>query len=390
MKGRWLIASGAFVSMSFNGMMRTVLGAALPAIRSSLQLNLVQAGTLTAFLQLGFSVAVFVGGPLSDLIKKSRLLMLGCLLMGIHLILFGFSTAFGLSLIVIGWVGIGGGLIESSSNPLLIQLFPGRESTVMNLHHFFFAAGSLVGPLIVGAVLANQISWKWAYWGFGIFVLLIFFFYIFVFGRLPSPAGGGGFEKKLFVRLLRERVFLTVFFLTFLANGVQNGVAYWTVTFLKETKGFPIALAGATLSLFFACLAVGRLLTSYLITKFQDAVYLLGLFTLVLITLVGAAIAPGKWAIPFLGACGLVQAGVFPSLLAMTGKIYPNTPGTAMGLAATGAGLGAMTVPWLMSLIAQLTDLRIGFFSFGAFIFLSIVLMSLNLRTLSLATHPPS
>ncbi len=152
-----MVTSGAFTSMSFLGMSRTFLGTALPAIRSSLELTILQAGTLTALLQLGFSAAVFIGGPISDVFKKSTVLMLGCLFMGINLILFGFSEWFWLNLIGIAFIGIGGGLIESSSNPLLIQLFPGKESMVMQLHHFFFALGSLAGPLIMGAVLAKAI-----------------------------------------------------------------------------------------------------------------------------------------------------------------------------------------------------------------------------------------
>jgi hydrogenase/urease accessory protein HupE len=46
--GRWMIPLGAFISMSFLGMSRTFLGTALPWIRSSFDLNLLQAGTLTA------------------------------------------------------------------------------------------------------------------------------------------------------------------------------------------------------------------------------------------------------------------------------------------------------------------------------------------------------
>ena len=241
---RWVVTSGAFVSMSFIGMSRTFLGTALPAIRSSLELTLLQAGTLTALLQLGFTIAVFVGGPLSDVLKKSSILLLGCLLMGFNLVLFGFSDWFWISLIGVGLIGIGGGLIESSSNPLLIQLFPGKESTVMNLHHFFFAAGSLAGPLIMGAVLVKLIPWQWGYMGFGLFVLLIFFF--LATQRISSPK----YDKprsnmEMIERLFKEKTFLVLFFITFFGSGVQNGIGYWMVTFLKETKGVSIALASA-------------------------------------------------------------------------------------------------------------------------------------------------
>ena len=269
---RWMISSGAFVSMSFLGMSRTFLGTAFPAIRSSLDLTILQAGTLTALLQLGFTTAVFIGGPISDIIKKSSILMLGCLLMGASLILFGFSDWFWLGLIGITFIGIGGGLIESSSNPLLIQLFPGRESMVMNLHHFFFAMGSLGGPLIMGVALSKSIPWQWVYMGFGFFVLTIFLFIFFQ--RASAPPKRGGFDMRPIGRLMTDKTFLSLFFITFFNSGTQNGICFWMVTFLKETKGLPIALASASLSLFFVCVAVGRLFSSGLITRFHETNYL--------------------------------------------------------------------------------------------------------------------
>jgi len=377
------MVSGAFVSMSFLGMSRTFLGTALPAIRSSFELNILQAGTLTALLQLGFSIAVLVGGPISDIFKKQSILMLGCLLMGINLILFGFSEWFWINLLGITLIGIGGGLIESSSNPLLIQLFPGRESMVMNLHHFFFALGSLAGPLIMGAVLVRAIPWQWAYIGFGLFALSISLFLLL---QKSAPSlKKSSFETKHIKGLLQESTFLLLFFVAFLNSGVQNGIAFWMVTFLKDIKGLPISLASYSLFTFFACLALGRLFSSYLITRFHETTYLLSLFSLLLIGLFFAVFSPGKWSIPFFALCGLGHSGVFPSLLGMTGKIYSDIPGTAMGILATGAGLGSVVVPWLMSLVSQMTTLRVGFLSFEVFVILSIVLMSTHFKSLSLA-----
>ena len=386
--GRWMMVSGAFISMSFIGMSRTFLGTALPAIRSSLDLNILQAGTLTALLQLGFSIAVLVGGPISDIFKKQFILMLGCLLIGINLILFGFSEWFWINLLGITLIGIGGGLIESSSNPLLIQLFPGRESMVMNLHHFFFALGSLTGPLIMGAVLVRAIPWQWAYIGLGLFALSIFLFLLLQ--KSSASRKQNGFETKRIKCLLRENNFLLLFFVTFFNSGVQNGIAFWMVTFLKDIKGLPISLASYSLFIFFACLALGRLFSSYLITRFHETTYLLSLFSLLLIGLFFAVSSPGKWSIPFFALCGLGHSGVFPSLLGMTGKIYSELPGTAMGILATGGGLGSVVVPWLMSLVSQMTTLNSGFLSFEIFVILCILLMGIQVKSLKKRMPPAS
>ena len=380
----WLITSGAFVSMSFIGMSRTFLGTALPAIRSSLGLTLLQAGTLTALLQLGFTTAVFVGGPISDIFKKSSILMAGCLFMGVNLLLFGLSRWFWLNLVGIALIGVGGGLIESSSNPLVIQLFPGRESMVMQLHHFFFAVGSLGGPLIMGAVLAGAAPWQWAYIGFGLFALSTFLF-ILLQKRAVLPKRSG-FKMEQIGRLMAEKTFLALFFVTFLNSGIQNGICFWMVTFLQETRGFPIALASSSLFLFFVCVAVGRLFLSYLLTRFHEATYFLGAYSLLFMSLFFSIYAPGRTAIPFFALSGFALSGVFPSLLGMTGKIYSEIPGTAMGILATGAGFGSIIIPWLVSLVSQLIGLQAGFLSFEVFVGLCIALMAIQLNHLKRLT----
>jgi len=377
---RWLITSGAFICMSFIGMSRTFLGTGLPAIRSTLELNILQAGTLTAVLQFGFSVAVFIGGPISDAFKKRTVLILGCLSMGANLLLFGFSEWFWLNLVGIAFIGIGGGLIESSSNPLMIQLFPGREATVMQLHHFFFAVGSLAGPVIMGAVLMRSLPWQWAYMGFGLFVLMVFLFLLIQ--KTSTPPKKSGFELKLVGRLVTKKTFLFLFFVTFFISGIQNGICFWMVTFLKETKGFSIPLASSSLFLFFACLALGRLFSSYLLTRFHETTYILSLLSLLFVSLPLSVFAPGKWAIPFFALSGSALSGIFPSILGMTGKIYSEIPGTAMGILATGAGLGSIVLPWLMSLISQLTNLKAGFLSFEVFVVCCAVLMGVQFHHL--------
>jgi fucose permease len=384
LEGKKRITLGAFLSQALLGMSRTFLGTALPAIRATFDLNLLQAGTFPALLQLGFSLAVFAGGPLSDTLEKRRMLASGGLLIGFSLVLFGCSGWLGASLVCIALVGVAGGLIESSSNPLLVQLFRGRESSVMNIHHFFFAVGSLSGPLLVGSALAGGFTWQEAYLGYGLAAILISGI-LFLPGippiRLDRP-----FDPHGMVALLRDPTFLTLFAITFLSVGTQNSIAYWLVTFLKDGKGYSIGLAGTALSMFFVCLAIGRLVTSYLITRFRETAYLLALFFLVIITLAFVIAIPGVGALPFIGLCGLAQAGVFPSLLGRAGRIYAKTPGTALGLIATGTGVGSMVIAWLVSLVAQLAGLYAGFAFLEIVLGLCILLMIFHIRQLAAQT----
>jgi nitrate/nitrite transporter NarK len=53
-----------------------------------------------------------------------------------------------------------------------------------------------------------------------------------------------------------------------------------------------------------------------------------------------------------------------------------------MGLIATGAGLGAMVVPWLMSAVSQWTDLKVGFLFFEIFVLACFALLAVNQKSL--------
>jgi fucose permease len=154
---------------------------------------------------------------------------------------------------------------------------------------------------------------------------------------------------------------------------------------LKEERGFAISLASASLSLFFVCMAVGRLLSSYITTKLQDVVYLISLFSLFFVSLLITASVSGLWTIPFLMLCGFAQSSVFPCLLALAGKLYPENPGTAMGLVSTGGGLGAMCVPWLLALVSQLTSLQTGFLFLDVFVLICLGLMGLGFKGFKMA-----
>ena len=106
------------------------------------------------------------------------------------------------------------------------------------------------------------------------------------------------------------------------------------------------------------------------------------MFSLVLITLAFIIALPGLGAVPFIGLCGLAQAGVFPSLLGRAGRLYSNTPGTALGLIATGTGLGSMVIAWLISLVSQLAGLHAGFAFLELAYLLCVALMIYHIRRL--------
>jgi len=111
-----ILTISAFLSLAMVGFFHTILGTALPAIRLSLDMDMAQAGLMGSAAWLGFTLAVFAGGTLSDFFPRQRVLMVASLMIGFSAIFFGMWPAFGLNCFLIGVLGAGtGGIVRSKA-----------------------------------------------------------------------------------------------------------------------------------------------------------------------------------------------------------------------------------------------------------------------------------
>jgi len=341
------------------GMSMGFLGPSLPSLRDSLKIDLESAGLFTAGIQFGYGLMGTVGGILSDLFRGERVLASGCVFLGGSALLFGLWQSYPLNLILVTLTGIGSGLILGSSHAVLVGLHPQRKGSILNFHHIFAASGSLIAPLIIGYLLSRRGRWQSGYEGLGLFVLLLAVFLTFV--RAPKGETRNQVRFKLIGRLARQKNFIFIVLVDFLSMGTQFSVIYLSVTFLKEAKGFSVITASAVLSAFFTLMILGRLICGWLSSRTSNThIILVLLFLLVMISLIGWR---GRGWISAVGIMmtGLAISGIFPSLVALTGEIYHDMAGTAMGFIVMMSGFGGMFFCWLTALISQKTDLGFGF-----------------------------
>jgi len=361
-QNRSLITGATFTALGLVGMSYTFLGTSLPSVRSFLNIGIERAGMLTAFLQLGFAITNIVGGILSDRMRREKVLMAGCVCLGFAALLFGILPRYSFTLFVTTCMGIGAGLILSSSNSLLVGLYPERKGGILNLHHVFFAVGSLTGPLIMGHLIASQIRWQYGFSGLGLFLFCLSLF--FIFARTPKIVARNKVSMDQVRNLLGQKDFIVLILVCFLAIGAQFALLFFTVTYLKEAKGFSIGIASIALSVLLVFLGIGRLTCSWLSSRIQNSKIILALLSFFLITLIVAWKGEGWTSGIGLILSGLACSGVFPSLLALTGTLFHEVTGTALGILAMMSGLGGMSVCWATALISQRTSLAFGFIAF--------------------------
>ena len=379
---RNVLVAAAFSSLAMVGVFHTLLGAALPAIRSSFGIDVVRSGILGSAAWFGFTMVVLAGGALSDCIGRRRILILACSIMGICSVLLAMIRAYWINGILFALIGGGTGMIVSTSSALVMELFPRKEGMMMNVHHFFYALGAIAGPLAMGAVLAKGGQWESIYRMAGILMLVLggAFLFMKVSGEerplcqdRASPWG-----------ILRKRNLLILVLITLFGMGAQNGISYWLVSFLKEIRGFPILLSGLGLSLFSIGMAAGRLVSGWLAAHHGNTKVLLTLFItlhLGLFLLLHVVVEVGILFVCFL--LGMGCSGLFPGLLALGGLNFSRWAGTTMGLLGTAAGVGSTVMPWLMSVASKRTSLRTGFYTAQLVGFVAFGLLLFSLKSLS-------
>lgn len=358
-QNRFIVTAANFIAVGCMGMSMGFLGPSLPALRESLKIDLESAGLFTSGIQFGYGLMGAGGGILSDLFPGERVLAAGCGFLGGSALLFGLWASFSLNLIFVVLMGIGCGLILGSSHAVLVGLHPRRKGSILNFHHIFAASGSLIGPLIIGFLLSRQERWQYGYESLGVFVLVLAAFLTFV----RAPKG----EIKNRVRfgqiglLARHRNFIFLVLVDFLSMGTQFSVIYLSVTFLKEAKGFSVVAASAVLSAFFIFMILGRLICGWsMVRTLNTRILLLLLLSLVVISFLGWR-GEGWISAAGIMLTGLAISGIFPSLVALTGEIFQDLAGTAMGFMVMMSGFGGMFFCWLTAVISQKADAGFGF-----------------------------
>ncbi len=374
-----LYTVAVFSSLGLLGLLFPAVGSSLPSIETFFGINLSSSGFVPTYVQLGYSLFCFLGGIISDAFSKRNVLIVGCLIYALSGLFLGISQNWLLTLGLFFLFGIGSGLIFISSNTLVIDIFTNRSGTFLNIHHTFFAFGSLIAPFIVTGFISSGYEWFFTFRLLGVIALVIVAIII-----LSDMVFAGKREHKVYtqeeqkepmlkkyMRVLKNKQFMKFLTITLLGVGVQFGIIYLLVSYLVKVRLTNPKTAGLVASGFFLGILVGRLICSYLVSRISAYYIVLSLLIVLTLTLVFGWLFEGKISLVMFALTGLGCSGLMPTLMALASSVIDkNVRAASLGFQAMAGGLGGMTVTAVISVLSELIGLD---YSFLFLIIVSVV-----------------
>jgi len=160
---RWVVVLGTMLALFTVGMDQTLVSTALPKVVASLGGLGLFPWVFTAFMVTSTTFVPLVG-KLTDLYGRKPFYMAGLAILVLGSALCGASRTMEQLIAFRAIQGLGAGAVMSIAFAVIGDLFPPAErSKYMGLFTGTFAASSILGPLIGGA-LTDYVHWRWVFY----------------------------------------------------------------------------------------------------------------------------------------------------------------------------------------------------------------------------------
>jgi fucose permease len=299
---------------------------------------------------VAYATGSFGGGMLTERFGRRRVLMLATALLGLGVAMLGIVPIWILMLIAAVPAGFGAGAIDGGVNGLVLDLFPRTRGRALNTLHLFYGIGALSSPLVVGRLVEAGVPWQALVLGTAVVTVPIAMLWAVI--RLPHGRYNAvtveGVRSPGRLALRWPLIALEIAIACYVASEV--GVSSWLIRFLEEA---PLALATTSLSLYWAGLAVGRLVSARFSDRF-DHLRLATLSVLVagLATIAAVLVPSLEASIALFAVVGFASGPVFPLIIAIGGERHPDRSAAVSGFLTSAAVVGGVIYPPVMGFVS--------------------------------------
>jgi fucose permease len=337
------------------GMTGGLLGLAWPTMRLEFNVPLDAIGIILLANTVGYLSASFLSGPIAFRFGAGRMLAGAAFASALGMFAFSINHTWALFIVIMLIAGFGFGLLDAGTNAYVAQHHGTRA---MNWLHGSFGIGATVGPLIMGKVLHDGLSWREGYTIVGGVMVLVAVMFIVTQSWWRDVIVEGetsNARRKSVADVLRMPAVWFGIALFFLYAGLEATPGTWVYTLFTQGRGIALDTAAQWVSIYWGSFTVGRFFFGAIITRVNT-------LTLTRFCMIGMGIgALLLWwnQAPWLGFAGLtllgfMEAPLFPIFVSDTPKrVGIENAGNAIGFQVAGAGFGVAMLPAIAGVLAN-------------------------------------
>ena len=343
---RPLLTFGAAMNTFVYAIIVFIIGVTLPTLTKKFGLSDFQKGLLISVQNFAIMITILGIGLILDRIGRKPVLVIGAVLIAVSVIGIGLAPTYGVLVVVIFILGVGGGCNNIGGSTLITDLYPENPGRALNLITSTFGAGAIGIPLL-GSLLIEPIGFLGYLSLLG--AIAIIPFVIFVFAKFPKSKQ---IDKFILVDIFKVIINPLVFFIgavLFFYVALEISTAGWLKDYLIDKFTMTDRSSGFVLTGFSVMLMLGRLIAG-LVLKTMKGMYLIVWCSILAIIGLVLMILSNNLMISIIGVmiAGLAYAPIFPTSLGAVGENFKEYIATILGTVTTLGFLGAILLPYLI------------------------------------------
>ena len=376
----------AFIGL---GLPDTILGAAWPLMRQDLNTPISAAGILSIIVSIGTIISSLLTPKFLRILGTGKLVAYSIALTAIASIGYGFAESFNILCLWAIPMGIGAGAVDVAMNNFAAVYL---ESKHTNWLHASWGIGATLGPSLLSFSIMAGKGWRGAYEIVAILLAVIFALILVSLPQWkkleangPTQTVSGPTKHSLSFREALRVPGMKLSFLTFFFySSLEISTGLWCGTYLTAC-GFKPEVGAIVVSLMFASVMVGRIISGFFAIKFTDhRLIYAGIFIVAAGCLVLSLPLP-LWMLPVcICLLGLGCAPVYPSLIHATPARFGEALSSrAISIQLAGSYIGSIIMPPAFGLVAAKFSVHLWPISLSIFVGLLLLCVLL----LDFVTH---
>lgn len=341
----------------------TITPICLVILARELSFSLVAAGALEVARSVLAIFVMLVSGFLAAHFGKIRSLGWAGLILGIGMFVYAIAPTYGVIVLALALLGVGGGVMDALINPLVCELHPRDAGRFLNFINAFWSVGVLVTMLLSGELLTRGVSWRVIAAAIGLVGILSGAAFLF-FGRTKPRADN---QKLADVwnhkrDLLTKKDFWLFFMALFVAGAIEGAFTFWSASLIQLEFGGSPRAAGMAAAAFAGGMIIARFAWGIFLRQGHLWHLLVGSCLLGIPVSLFLPMAPQLGtAVLLLFGGGVACAALWPSIQSYSVDRL-KVDATALFILLSCGGIpGFAFSAWLMGFIADSVSLRVSF-----------------------------